>query len=95
MNQPESYAEASPTPASCRSDRARDTPMSPLTERVSTRVVVVMELFSLVTSAICVRIRGHRSEATKIVYHMAHAFRLLLRSYHSEFVRTIRLYFAM
>ena len=45
-------------------------------ERVSTRVVVVVvrELLSLVTSAICVRIRGHRSEVTRIVYHMAQVF---------------------
>ena len=28
---------------------------------------MVRELFSLVTSAICVRIAGHRSEVTKIV----------------------------
>ena len=60
-------------------------------ERVSTRVVVVVvrELFLLVTSAICVWIRGHRSEVTKIVYHMAQVFRLLLHSYHSGFVGTI------
>ena len=49
-----------------------------VTERVSTRVVVVVvavrELLSLVTSAICVRIRGHRSEVTRIVYHMAQVF---------------------
>ena len=41
-----------------------------LVERVSTRVVevvvVVRELFSLVTSANCVRIRGDRSEVTKL-----------------------------
>ena len=47
-------------------------------ERVSTRVVVVVvvvrELLSLVTSAICVRISGHRSEFTRIVYHMAQVF---------------------
>ena len=58
-----------------------------LIERVV--VVVVRELFSLMTSAICVWIRGHRSEVTKIVYHMTHVFRLLLRSHHSEFVGTI------
>ena len=62
-------------------------------QRVSTRVVVVVvvfrELFYLVTSAFYVRIRGHRSEVTKIVYHMTQVFRLLLRSYHSEFVGTI------
>ena len=52
-------------------------------------VVVVRELFSLVTLAICVRIRGQRSEVTKIVYHMTQVFRLLLRSHHSEFVGTI------
>ena len=49
-----------------------------LIEKVSTSVVVVMvvvmELFSLVTSAICVWIRGHRSEVTMIVYHMAQVF---------------------
>ena len=37
-------------------------------------MVVVRELFSLVTSAICVRNRGHRSEVTRIVYHMAQIF---------------------
>ena len=60
-------------------------------ERVSTLVVVVVvrELFSIVTSAICVRIGGHRSEVTKIVYHMAEVFRLLLPSYHNGFVGTI------
>ena len=52
-------------------------------------MVVVGELFSLVTSAICVRIRGHRSEVMGIAYHMAHVFRLLLRSYHSGLVGTI------
>ena len=50
---------------------------------------MVRELFSLVMSAICVRIRGQRSEVTKIVYHMTEVFRLLLRSHHSEFVGTI------
>ena len=70
-------------------------PPSAKLERVTTQVVVVVvvvvlrELFSLVTSAICVRIRGHRSEVTKMVYHMTQAFRLLLRSYHSEFVGTV------
>ena len=34
-------------------------------------MVVVRELFSLVMSAICVRIRGHRSEVMRTVYHMA------------------------
>ena len=47
-------------------------------EWVRKRVVVVMEgvreLFSLAMSAICVRIRCHRSEVTRIVYHMAHFF---------------------
>ena len=45
-------------------------------ERVSTRVVVVAvrERFSLVTSAIWVWIRGHRSEVTRLVYHMAQVF---------------------
>ena len=52
-------------------------------------VVVVRELFSLVPSAICVRIRGQRSEVTKTVYHMTQVFRVLLRSHHSEFVGTI------
>ena len=37
-------------------------------------MVVVKELFSLVMSVICVRIRGHRSEVTRIVYHMAPVF---------------------
>ena len=45
-------------------------------ERVSTRVVVVVvrERFSLVMSAIWVWIRGHRSEVTRLVYHMAQVF---------------------
>ena len=37
-------------------------------------MVVIRELFSFVTSAIFVWIRGHRSEVTRIVYHMAHVF---------------------
>ena len=37
-------------------------------------VVVVRELFSPGTSAICVRIRGHRSEVTRIVYHMGQVY---------------------
>ena len=53
-------------------------PILSILERVSTRVVLVMvvswELFSLVTSAICVRITSHRSEITRIVYHMAQVF---------------------
>ena len=51
-------------------------PHSITVERVSTWVVavVVRELFSCVTSAICVRIRGHRSEVTRIVYHIAQVF---------------------
>ena len=48
--------------------------------------VVVRELFSLMTSAICVWIR---SEVTKIFYHMAQVFCLLLCSYHSGFVETV------
>ena len=64
----------------------RDTRVS---GRVVVVVVVVRELFSLVTSTICVRIRGQRSEVTKIVYHMTQVFRLLLRSHRSEFVGTI------
>ena len=49
-------------------------------ERVSTRVVVVVvvvvvrKLCSLVTSEIFVWISGHRSEVTRIVYHMAQVF---------------------
>ena len=68
-----------------------ESPRPDLLERVSTRVVVVVvrEPFFVVTSVICLRISGHRSEVTKIVYHMAQAFRLLLRSYHSGFVGTI------
>ena len=50
-------------------------------------MVVVRELFSLVTSAILCADRG--SEVTKIVYDMTQVFRLLLRSHHSEFVGTI------
>ena len=65
--------------------------MGELLARVSGRVVVVVvrELFSLVTSTICVLIRRSRSEVTKIVYHITQVFRLLLRSHHSEFVGTI------
>ena len=38
-------------------------------------VVVVRDtFFGLVTSVICVLIRGHRSEVMKIVYHMAEMF---------------------
>ena len=45
-------------------------------ERVSTRVTVavVRELFSLLTSTICVRVRGQRSEVMRIIYHMVHLF---------------------
>ena len=52
-------------------------------------MVVIRELFSLVTSAIFVRIRGHRSEVTRIVYEDCSSFRLLLRSYHSGFIESI------
>ena len=52
-------------------------------------MVVVRELVSLMTSAICVLIRGQRSEVTKSVHHMTQVFRLLLRSHHSEFAGTI------
>ena len=45
-----------------------------ISKRVRTRVVVVRELFSLVTSAICLRIRGYGSEVTRIVYHIAQIF---------------------
>ena len=37
-------------------------------------MVEIRELFSLVTSAIFVWIRGHRSEVTRSVYHMAQVF---------------------
>ena len=47
-------------------------------------MVVVRELFSLVTSAICVRIRGYED----CLLHGS-SFRLLLHSYHSGFVGTI------
>ena len=66
-----------------------------IVERVSIWVVVVVaavvvrELFSLMTSAICVWIRGHGSDVKKIVYHMAQVFCLLLHSYHSGFAGTI------
>ena len=52
-------------------------------------MAAIRELFSLLTTAICVQIRGHRSEVTEIVYHMAQVFRLLLHSYHSGFVGSI------
>ena len=50
---------------------------------------MVRELFSLLTSVICVPIRAHRSEVIKIIYHMAPVFHLQLHSYHSGFVGTI------
>ena len=50
---------------------------------------MVRELFPLMTSVICVQIRGHRSEVMKVVYHIAQVFHLLLRSYHSGFIGTI------
>ena len=52
-------------------------------------MAVVREPFPLMMSVICVRIRGHRSEFTKTVYHVAQVFRLLLHSYHSGFVGTV------
>ena len=62
-------------------------------QRVSTWVVVVAvvvrELFSLEASAICVQIRGDRSEVTKLFTTMAQVFCLLLCSYHSGFVETV------
>ena len=33
-------------------------------------MVVVMVLFSLVTSAICVRISGHRLEVTRVIHYI-------------------------
>ena len=59
-------------------------------ERVRTRVVVVVavvrELLFLVTSVICVGIRGCTSEVTTIPHHFRSDFRLKLRSYQSGFV---------
>ena len=48
---------------------------------------MVRDLFSLMGD-LCAD-KTHRSEVTKIVYHMAQVFRLLPRSYHSGFVGTI------
>ena len=66
----------------------RDVARPKLFERVRTRVVVVVvrELLFLVTSVICVRIRGRGSEVTTISYHFCSDFRLQLRSYRSGFV---------
>ena len=59
-------------------------------KRVRTGVVVVgvvvRELLFLVTSVICVRIRGSGSEVTTTPYHIRSNFRLKQRSYHSGFV---------
>ena len=54
-------------------------PLPILVERVGRQVVVVVvrEPFSLVTSVICVQIRGHGSEVMRImriVYHLAQVF---------------------
>ena len=49
-------------------------------------MVVVRELLFLVTSVICVRIRGRRSEVTTTPYHIRLDFRLKRRSYHNGFV---------
>ena len=53
-------------------------------KRVTTRVVVVVvmvkELLFLVTSVICVRIRGRGSEVTTTPYHIRSDFRLKRRS---------------
>ena len=59
-------------------------------KRVRTQVVVVVvvvrELLFLVTSVICVRIRGRGSEVTTTPYHIRSDFRLKRRSYHNGFV---------
>ena len=49
-------------------------------------VVVVIELLSLVTSVICVRIRGRGSEVTTTAYHIRSDFRLKRFSYLHGFV---------
>ena len=57
-------------------------------KRVRTRVVVVVvrELLFLVTSVICVRIRGRGSEVTTTPYHIRLDFRLKQRPCHNGFV---------
>ena len=45
-------------------------------------------MFSRDVSDLCAD-QTHRSEVTKIVYHMAQVFRLLPSSYHSGFIETI------
>ena len=59
-------------------------------KRVRTGVVVVgvvvRELLFLVTSVICVRIRGRGSEVTTTPYHIRLDFRLKQRSYPDGFV---------
>ena len=54
--------------------------------RVAVVVVVVRELLFLVTSVICVRIRGRGSEVTTSPYHLRSDFRLRRRSDHNGFV---------
>ena len=54
--------------------------------RVVVVVVVVRELLFIVTSVICVRIRGRGSEVTTTPYHIRLDFRLKRRSYHNVFV---------
>ena len=54
--------------------------------RVAVVVVVVRELLFLVTSVICVRIRGHGSEVTTTPYHIRSDFCLKQRSYHNGFI---------
>ena len=62
------------TPGSCEIGHHKLLLLARVSTRVVVVVVVVRELFSLVTSAICVRIRGHGSEVMRIVYHMAPVF---------------------
>ena len=57
-------------------------------------VVVVRELLFLVTSVICVRVRGRGSEVTTTPYHIRSDFRLKRRSDHNGFVIVFLHYFS-
>ena len=54
--------------------------------RMQVVVVVIRELLFLVTSVICVWIRGSGSEVTTAPYHFCSHFRPQLCSYRSEFI---------
>ena len=83
--------------AFCMADHCEDHAVLHALVRVSTRVVVVVvrELFYLVTPAICVWIRGRGQRLRRLFTIWLNWDFLLVRSHHNEFVGTIWLYFAM